>query len=119
MTVEESDYKRVTELLLRLDFANLELASSSSSRWISEVRSGTCGNTSESWGQTVTGSRASEIKEQKSAAGVNTLNLGLVRKKRKAGMEEVIDSPAGSTTNESGPKVNVLGTGMIRKKAKV
>jgi regulator of Ty1 transposition protein 109 len=130
--VEESDYKRVTELLLRLDFANLELATSSSSRWINEVRSGAWGTMKEAWGNPVTGIQVIQVQNVAGAAelgltvsslhhispGVNTLNMGLVRKKRKVGAEEPKDSlPA--ITNGGTPQVNLLSAGMIGKKAKV
>lgn len=111
--VDESDYKRVTELLLRLDFANLDLATSSSTRWINEVRSGAWGSMRDAWGEAVTGTKAVEVRAQASAAGVQTLNLGLVRKKRKPGTEEVKTAP------DPTPQANVLTTGMIRKKPKV
>jgi regulator of Ty1 transposition protein 109 len=107
--VDETDYKRVTELLLRLDFANLELASSSSQRWICEVRAGAWGNMCEEWGKTVIGTKATSTQTMASAAGVNTLNMGLVRKKRKAGAEETKEV-------ETSPVVNVLSG---RKKTKV
>ncbi|PMD21543.1 hypothetical protein NA56DRAFT_116165 [Hyaloscypha hepaticicola] len=115
--VDESAYKRVTELLLRLDFANLELATSSSNRWINEVRSGAWGSMSEAWGQTVTGTKVVEARTQTAAAGVNTLTMGLVRKKRKDPPEEAKE-PNTSTPLDTAPKVNVLSAGMIRKKAK-
>ncbi|CZT43196.1 related to RTT109-regulator of Ty1 transposition [Rhynchosporium secalis] len=110
IVVDESDYKRVTELLLRLDFANLELATSSSTRWINEVRSGVWGSTGDAWGQPVTGTKAFEIRAASGAAGATTLNVGLMRKKRK----DIPDPQSQST-----PQVNVLSTGMVRKKAKV
>lgn len=115
VVVEESDYKRITELLLRLDFANLGLATSSTARWVSEVRSGAPLNEADAWGQTVIGTKITEIKTHAAAGGVNTLNLGLVRKKRKVIIEdakEPISAPAA-------PAVNVLGASMIRKKPKV
>lgn len=108
--VDETDYHRINELLLRLDFADLELASSSSKRWINEVRSGS-GSMSDSWGQFVTGTKAVEIANKTVGAGVATLNVGLVRKKRKS-LEE------STPTMTSAPDVNVLAAGMIRKKAK-
>lgn len=111
--VDESDYKRVTELLLRLDFANLDLATSSSTRWINEVRSGAWGSMRDAWGEAVTGVKAVEVRTQASATGVQTLNLGLVRKKRKPEAEEVKSMP------DPTPQVNILTTGMIRKKPKV
>jgi regulator of Ty1 transposition protein 109 len=115
--IDESAYKRVTELLLRLDFANLELATSSSNRWINEVRSGAWGSMSEAWGQVVTGTKVVEVRSMASAAGVNTLTMGLVRKKRKDPPEETKE-PDTSTSLDTTPKVNVLSAGMIRKKAK-
>jgi regulator of Ty1 transposition protein 109 len=116
--VDESSYKRVTELLLRLDFANLDLAASSSNRWINEVRSGARGSMSEAWGQAVTGTKIVEVRTQAAAAGVNTLTMGLVRKKRKGGPEESKEPPASFALDTAPPKVNVLSSGMIRKKAK-
>jgi regulator of Ty1 transposition protein 109 len=112
--VDETDYNRITELLLRLDFANLELASSSSRRWINEVRSG-AGSMSRAWGATVTGTRAIETAAKAGEGGINTLNIGLVRRKRKAGADEIKES---TPTILQPEKVNLLGVGMIRKKAK-
>lgn len=86
--IDESDYKRVTELLLRLDFANLELASSSSSRWINEVRSGAWGSMNDAWGEIVTGTKVVETPKVSGTPGVTTLNMGLIKKKRKAGAAE-------------------------------
>jgi len=120
--VDETDYKRVTELLLRLDFANLKLASSSSKRWINEVRSGTSSTMGEAWGQVVTGTKVREAPSQAGTAGVNNLTMGLVRKKRKAG-EEVAGPTALDAVNKGKPLdvpgVNVLSAGMVRKKPKV
>jgi regulator of Ty1 transposition protein 109 len=116
--VEESDYKRITELLLRLDFANLELASSSSVRWVSEVRSGAWGSMREAWGQMITGTKAIEMLSTAATPGVNTLNVGLVKKKRKIGAEEKKEEPTAIETGATTPQVNVLAAGMIRKKAK-
>ena len=117
--VEDSDYKRVTELLLRLDFANLELATSSSTRWINEVRSGAWGSMKEAWGQTVNGTKVTEEHNVAGTSGANSLNMGLVRKKRKVGAEEPMDPPLTPVTNSGASQVNVLSAGMIRKKAKV
>lgn len=116
--VDETGYNRITELLLRLDFANLELASSSSWRWINEVRSG-AGSMSSSWGVTVTGTRVTETAAKAGEGGINTLNIGLVRKKRKAGAEEVKESAHTPAPIMVQPEqVNLLGASMIRKKAK-
>lgn len=117
--VEESDYTRITELLLRLDFANIELASSSSRRWTNEVRSGLSGNMRDAWGQTVTGTKVLEARVTSESASANTLNVGLVRKKRKADVDGAKDTPPSSAPVEATPAVNVIGAGMIRKKPKV
>lgn len=116
--VDESDYKRATELLLRLDFANLELASSSSTRWINEVRSGAWGSMSDAWGQSVMGAKAAEAPTVTADSGVATLNMGLVKKKRKAGAEEKKEPAVGNETSGTAPEPNILMAGMIRKKAK-
>ena len=113
--VDESGYKRVTELLLRLDFAYLELAASSSNRWINEVRSGALGSMSEAWGQTVIGTKNVELRSQAAVPGVNTLTVGLVRKKRKGPPGEATEPAAAAASNSP---VNVLSAGLIRKKAK-
>ncbi|KAB8303648.1 hypothetical protein EYC80_005042 [Monilinia laxa] len=112
--VDEADYHRINELLLRLDFADLELASSSSKRWINEVRSG-AGSMSDAWGQSVTGTKVTEITNKSNGAGVTTLNTGLVRKKRKSSTEEPQEPTLAANTV---PQVNVLGAGMVRKKIK-
>ncbi|KAA8573728.1 hypothetical protein EYC84_005294 [Monilinia fructicola] len=112
--VDEADYHRINELLLRLDFADLELASSSSKRWINEVRSG-ARSMSDAWGQSVTGTKVTEITNKSDGAGVTTLNIGLVRKKRKSSTEEPQEPILAANTV---PQVNVLGAGMIRKKIK-
>ncbi|KUJ17580.1 uncharacterized protein LY89DRAFT_57740 [Mollisia scopiformis] len=99
--VDELDYKRVTELLLRLDFANLELATSSSNRWINEVRSEAWGEMRDAWGQVVTGTRPVQTRTETVGSSVNSLNMGLMRKKRKGDESK--------TTSEScAPQVNVL-----------
>ncbi|KAM0149967.1 hypothetical protein ACHAQE_008779 [Botrytis cinerea] len=103
--VDETDYHRINELLLRLDFADLDLASSSSKRWINEVRSG-AGSMGDAWGQLVTGTKLTEITNKTSGAGVTTLNVGLVRKKRKSSTDEPHEPTPPVTTT---PKVNVLG----------
>ncbi|APA05869.1 hypothetical protein sscle_01g006390 [Sclerotinia sclerotiorum 1980 UF-70] len=112
--VDETDYHRINELLLRLDFADLDLASSSSKRWINEVRSG-AGSMGDAWGQLVTGTKVTEITSKTGGAGITTLNVGLVRKKRKSSADEP-QEPTPTTT--SAPQVNVLGAGMVRKKIK-
>ncbi|KFY38184.1 hypothetical protein V495_06701 [Pseudogymnoascus sp. VKM F-4514 (FW-929)] len=115
VVLEEKDYHRFHELLLSLDFANLDLACEATRRWTSEVPGGSPVETL-GWGTTVTGTRAFEARNVPGRDTVTTLNVGLVRKKRRAGDE----APAEASTETSAqrPEVNVLGAGMVRKKAK-
>jgi len=65
----------------------------------------------------VTGNKTVEIRSAAAAMGVNTLPMGLVKKKRKGGPGEATDA-APSMPLDTAPKVNVLSAGVIRKKAK-
>lgn len=118
IVLDEKDYKRMTELLLRLDFENLDLAVGSTRRWITEVRTGAPGSTV-GWGTSVTGMKESVVKNEIEKAGIATLNMGLVRKKRKAGADDAVaTAPVPGDGTGSAPQVNVLSAGMVRKKAK-
>ncbi|ESZ96241.1 hypothetical protein SBOR_3399 [Sclerotinia borealis F-4128] len=116
--VDETDYHRINELLLRLDFADLELTSSSSKRWINEVRSG-AGNMGDAWGQLVTGTKVTEIINKTGGAGITTLNVGLLRKKRKSSTEDLQEPTAPPTPqihSDPGPAQAVsLSTNPSRK----
>ncbi|KZL79305.1 h3 k56 histone acetylation protein kat11 [Colletotrichum incanum] len=104
--VDESDYKRVNELLLRLDFANLDIATSGTRRWISEVGMG------DSWGLEVTGTRETpDPSSNEPSAGIVNNLAGLVKRKRS-------EESAGIGSGEPANKVNVLSTGLIRRKSK-
>ncbi|GFP55611.1 histone acetyltransferase rtt109 [Trichoderma asperellum] len=106
--LDEADYKRMHELLLRLDFATLEKATGSTRRWLSEVGLGS------RWGFDVTGTRElaaqSAEKTDGGAAPVNNLS-GLVKRKRS-------DTVGDGSQGEAASGVNVLGSGLVRKKPK-
>ncbi|KAM0258695.1 hypothetical protein ACHAQJ_003703 [Trichoderma viride] len=108
--LDEADYKRMHELLLRLDFATLEKATGSTRRWLSEVGLGS------RWGFDVTGTRElaapSSTKADEGAAPINNLS-GFVKRKR---TDTVVEGSQGEAANTSG--VNVLGNGLVRKKPK-
>lgn len=105
----ETDYKRILELLLHLDFSTLDKAAGSTRRWLGEVGMGA------SWGHAVTGTREvmppAEAKEQTSAGGSSTAKVNnltnLVKRKRNV-----------SSSEGANGAVNVLGAGLVRKKAK-
>lgn len=111
--VSEKIYKRLNELLLHLDFANIEKAVNSTKRWI---REGSLGN---SWGQQVTGQRETPAASEASAAPtVNNLS-GLVKRKRESNGDGVNVLGAGLVKKvkaDDGP--NVLSAGLVRKKPK-
>ncbi|RFU31533.1 hypothetical protein B7463_g4812, partial [Scytalidium lignicola] len=117
--VEESNYKRITELLLHLEFSSLALAVTNTQRWVDEIRSSHAW--ADTWGQVVTGTKEIEVRDSSNTGGVNVLNLTIVKKKRKGGDEENNEgfNIATPTGTGSSPQVNVLGGSTIRKKVKV
>lgn len=104
--VDENDYKRVNDLLLRLDFAKPEIAASGTRRWIGEVGMG------DDWGMQVVGRQeiSTPASNGSSANPVNVIS-GLIKRKR----PEDFATPS---SDEPATKVNVLSTGLIRKKSK-
>lgn len=105
----ETDYKRIIDMLLHLEFSTLEKAAGSTRRWLAEV------GMDSSWGYLVTGTRAlpskvegAEGTQEKDSGKTQVNNLtGLVKRKR-------IES-----TSEGGSgNVNTLSAGLIRKKPK-
>ncbi|KAK0876830.1 hypothetical protein LTR87_009290 [Friedmanniomyces endolithicus] len=115
LLLTQEGYDKGMHTLLHLDFANLDVAARSTSKWVAEVV-GICGLVGD-WGVTVTG--MAEVgaggKGPGGMAGaetgqgaVNDLG-GMVRKKRKVVDEVQVVTPTA---------VNVLGEGIIRKKPK-
>lgn len=117
VVLEEKDYHRFHELLLSLDFANLGLAREATKRWTGEVPGGSSVET-RGWGTTVVGTRAFEARNLPGRDTVTTLNVGLVRKKKRAADDGGVSAEAASEERAQAPEVNVLGAGMVRKKAK-
>ncbi|KAI4231269.1 MAG: hypothetical protein LQ349_005715 [Xanthoria aureola] len=120
-------YARINRLLLHLDYANLEIAAESSERWIDDV--GICAGKKD-WGFEVVGEKELDMgknsgggeatgvdAEGKGADGVNTLDMGLVRKNRRVEG----DAPLAPGEKGNGPDggVNVLATGLVRKRPKI
>ena len=84
----ETDYKRSVDLLTKLDFETLELASASTRRWISEVGGG------QKWAMEVVGSRPISSPPNVTASTAINNMANLVRKKERA--------PAGNEASHGG-----------------
>lgn len=110
--VDETDYKRMVDLLLHLDFSTLSKAASSTKRWVGEVAiDGT-------WGRQIVGTREPAPQDAATTNGgaVAPTNLsGLVRKKRPA---EGDPANPDVVRAQNGNPVNSLGAGLVRKKQK-
>lgn len=112
----QKDYERVGSLLLRLDYADEEIAAHSTRKWIDDVarRAGV-----KTWGYIVVGEVDPPVMN---GAGNSTtpavLNAGLIRKKKRP--VDNLDGPNDELVVANGhPAVNMLSTGLTRKKAKV
>jgi len=120
--VEKQAYDRVHDLLLKLEFCNNTAARNSTKKWLDEVV--VTAGPSPTWGQTVTGRKASIVSADRGLAPAGTtgqpndLSMSIIRKKQKPGND---GAAAILETNKpvEAPAVNVLGSGMIRKKPKV
>ncbi|KAK5655636.1 hypothetical protein OQA88_5567 [Cercophora sp. LCS_1] len=115
MIVDESDYKRIVELLLHLDFSTLEKATGSTRRWVSEAAVGT------KWGQEVVGRRVPPLNlfgsNGSQGGGVTDLS-GLIRKKSPQGSTRSATTNGIATGPTKSDGVNILGAGLIRKRTK-
>lgn len=122
LLVSQEGYDRAMQCLSKLDFANLDVAARSTSKWVAEVAS-MCGLAGD-WAFEVVGTAAVTHEPTKPVpkasngtecvTPVNDLG-SMVRKKRKA-IDENVPELRPATTEL--PAVNVLGAGMIRKKPK-
>ena len=92
--LNERDFKRIGDLLLRLDFATLRSATQSTQRWVDEVA--VIAGREHAWGEPVVGTKSTELSTGSvPAATVNSLNMGLLRRKRKDETIEVTAEAAG------------------------
>ncbi|KAK5112283.1 hypothetical protein LTR85_011555 [Meristemomyces frigidus] len=115
-------YDRAMQTLLHLDFANLDVAARSTSKWVSEV-SNICGLASD-FAIKVAGTAKPADSTRKANGGRQVNDLGgMITKKRKATDGSASDHRALADTAEAtnrveAPAINTLGAGMIRKKPK-
>lgn len=117
IVLREKDYQRIGNLLLRLDYANEEVARDSSKKWVSEVaeKAGV-----QSWGRAVVGSVPVAVNSDAKTSDVTPtlLNVGLVRKKKRP-VEEVNGHATGGEAETKEAGINMLSAGLLRKKIKV
>ena len=130
LLVSKEAYETAMQTLLNLDFAHLEIAARSTTKWVREV-SRNCGlirdfamdvrglnSAGGAEGDVMRGDGGGKADGE---AKVNDLG-GIVRKKkRKAGdgdEQQQVDSSSQGREEQQPPAVNVLGAGMVRKKAK-
>ncbi|GAB7351061.1 hypothetical protein MBLNU459_g1540t1 [Dothideomycetes sp. NU459] len=113
VVLDQNSYTRVHDLLLRLDFANAEAATSSTGKWIDEVI--VIAGLSDGWGKTVTGLLESSNTAVAATSGgamngapANDLSGMIIRKKRKPDSEP--SGPAAGSGSDV-PAINVLGVG--------
>ena len=121
--VSETDYKRMVELLLHLDFSTFDKGAGSTRRWVNEV------GMNSTWGYTVKGTRETPVRsaEQPQVNGQQVNNLtGLVKRKRPEPEAEGTANLLGAglirkkpkTDEGAAPEANVLDAGLVRKKPK-
>ncbi|KAK3679852.1 hypothetical protein LTR78_000228 [Recurvomyces mirabilis] len=113
LLVSREGYDKALQTLMHLDFANVEAAARSTSKWLAEVRS-ICGLSGD-WAVDLVGTAAHPpargggyLYPNEQEAQVNDLG-GIVKKKRRAG-------DVGAEAD--GPAVNMLSGGALRKKPK-
>ena len=116
VVLRQEDYEQVANLLLRLDYADEEIAADSTRKWIDDVaqRAGV-----KNWGFTVAGEFVPPVmNEVGNSANPAVLDAGLIRKRKghPNNLEGSSDEPA---SVHGTPAVNLLSTGLIRKKVKV
>lgn len=119
LIIPEKAYKRATDMLLRLDFADLDVASRSTAKWISEVTI-MGGAARQDWGVSVRGTQKIETSSTNKPNDANVLS---VQSKRKVPTDGTTSSLSPNNNAQSIPRstdgsVNALGGDRVRKKAK-
>ncbi|KAJ9640075.1 hypothetical protein H2201_007602 [Coniosporium apollinis] len=136
IVLDEKDYKRAHDILLRLDFANPAVAASSTRRWVDEVA--VLADRTSGWGRSVVGRKLVGRETTASGHEINTLDITSMRKKRKADVpdaqheadhaaaalaagvllkQQALDNSLKATEREQAG-FTLLGNGHLRKKPK-
>ncbi|MDI1485722.1 MAG: hypothetical protein OHK93_003911 [Ramalina farinacea] len=112
LLLRQKDYDRLGRMLLRLDYADEEVAADSSRRWINGAadlaKSGT-------WGREIIGRKEIAVIKPSildPVPGVSTLGSGLIRKKKRPAADDIRDLE--DTTGVHSPSA-----GLVRKKSKI
>ncbi|KAI9857760.1 MAG: hypothetical protein M1824_004716 [Vezdaea acicularis] len=141
IVISEKDYKRVNDLLLRLDFATPRVAVASTQRWFSEISTisgdkkptftvhgsaddGTANPTSTSKSIDLLATRKRNYEDNalddRAKPSISSLSAGLLRKKPK--LSDTAEAKVGANVGPSAESVplgvNLLGSSAIRKKPK-
>ena len=116
LILRQQDYQQVTNLLLRLDYADEDIAADSTRKWIDDVaqKAGV-----KHWGYTLIGEFVPPVtNDAGNCANPAVLDAGLIRKRKH--LTNNPDGPSDEPASVNGtPAVNMLSTGLIRKKAKI
>lgn len=138
IVLAQTDYDRLHDLLLKLDFTSDEASTDSTAKWLTEAASVT--SSPPDWGTTVCGKQP-PTHMHSSAAGteercvdcvmsyaftdvvdsrVNDLSTTLVRKKRKVGVENSGSATSGASMPaiDTMSSANILDSSLVRKKIK-
>ena len=116
VVLRQKDYQRAGSLLLRLDYANENIATDSTEKWINDVAQRAGLNV---WGRHVVGRRAPSAKRNPIAdTKPAILNAGLIRRKKRPA-EDMNGGGVEAGSEIKQPGVNTLSAGLVRKKAKV
>lgn len=114
--LRQKDYQRAGSLLLRLDYADENVATDSTGRWIRDVaeRAGL-----KAWGRHVEGTKTTSAKRDPiTDAKPAMLSAGLIRR-RKRSAEDMNGGAVQPGSESKEPGINTLSAGLVRKKAKV
>ena len=117
LVLTKEGYDKALQTLLHLDFANLNVASQSTAKWIADVSS--IGGIQTDWSLDVTGiAKLEAVAKNNNSTGIQGVNdLGGMIKKRKA-EDPAIGKAYVETTDREKPAVSMLSASMIRKKSK-
>lgn len=119
IVLSQKEYARASELLLRLDFSNTELARASTSKWAREVSVMGTGEVKD-WGVIVKGLKHHHLQPNAENEAPNEVRHPLsIKRKQEDGLglnEKEDNNVTQKSTNISG--INTLDVGSVRKKLK-